>query len=237
MGVLNDVAVKVLRQEIDGYSAMLLGPGMGREDVTAEFLRELLKPQEEIKHARAIGFVPATPAEQEQAGTDVNLPPLVIDADGLNLLADMDGWPLMVPPGTILTPHPAEFGRLAGLETADVQANRVGLAQEKAAAWQCVIVLKGAFTVIAAPDGQAAVLPFATSALATAGSGDVLAGAIVGLLAQGLAPYDAALAGSWLHGLAGVRAGDLLETPASVTAGDVLELLPDAYVTAERARP
>ena len=233
LGVINEAAVKVLRTELAGYSALLLGPGFGREDVTGEFLRELLRPQEEVRHSRAIGFVPNEPAG-ETARPATDLPPLVIDADGLNLLAAMDDWPRLLPPGTILTPHPGEFARLARLEREDVQANRIPLAQAKAAEWNCVVVLKGAFTVVAAPDGRTAVEPFATSALASAGTGDVLAGAIAGLLAQGLAPFDAALCAGWLHGMAGVRAAELLETAISVTAGDVLELLPDALALAAR---
>jgi hydroxyethylthiazole kinase-like uncharacterized protein yjeF len=234
MGVLNEAAVKVLRKELEGYRALLLGPGFGREDTTGEFMRELLQHKEEIRHSRAIGFVPLE-NEALNEPDNAQLPPLVIDADGLNLLSGMDDWPKLVPPNTILTPHPGEFGRLAHLETGDVQANRLALAQEKAAEWKCIVVLKGAFTVIAAPDGRAALLPFATSALASAGTGDVLAGAIVGLLAQGLDPFDAALAGGWLHGMAGERAAQMFGTTASVTAGDVLDLLPDAYALAESA--
>lgn len=235
MGVLNEAAVKVLREELEGYDSLLLGPGWGREERTAEFLRELLQPKQESRPERVIGFI----RHQEAAGAAANdanaLPPVIIDADGLNLLAGIDNWPSLLPPNTIITPHPGEFGRLAGLETAAVQANRVALAREKAAEWQCMVVLKGAFTVIAAPDGRAAVQPFATAALATAGTGDVLAGAIAGLLAQGLDPYDAAVAGAWLHGLAGERAAAMLSTTASVTAGDVLEMLADAYALAEGA--
>jgi NAD(P)H-hydrate epimerase len=234
LGVINEAAVKVLRDELEGYTALLLGPGFGREEVTGLFLRELLRPEEEIRHSRAIGFVPTEP--QLNAPPPPNpLPPLVIDADGLNLLAEMDDWPRLIPPGTILTPHPGEFARLARLERDEVRANRLALAQAKAAEWNCVLVLKGAFTVIAAPDGRAAVEPFATPALARAGTGDVLAGAIVGLLAQGLEPFDAALAGAYLHGLAGVLAAELWDTTASVTAGDVLELLPEAVALVERA--
>lgn len=234
MGVINEPAVKVLRKEVEGYSALLLGPGWGREPVTGDFLRELLQPKEEIRRSRAIGFVPISPDDAEDI-PDAHLPPLVIDADGLNLLATFENWPRFVPPGTILTPHPGEFARLTGLETADVQANRLALAAEKAAEWNCIVTLKGAFTVIAAPDGRAAVLPFASSALASAGTGDVLAGAIVGLLAQGLEPFEAAVAGAWLHGLAGIRAAEMIDTTASVTAGDVLELLPEAYAQTEKS--
>ena len=234
LGVLNEAAVKVLRDELAGYTALLLGPGFGREEVTGLFLRELLRPEEEIRHSRAIGFVPTEPRLDNTPPSNP-LPPLVIDADGLNLLAEMDDWPRLIPPGTILTPHPGEFARLTRLERDEVRTNRLALARAKAAEWNCVIVLKGAFTVIAAPDGRAAVEPFATPALARAGTGDVLAGAIVGLLAQGLEPFEAALAGAYLHGLAGMRAAELLETTASVTAGDVLELLPEAVALAEHA--
>ncbi len=229
MGVINEHAVRVLREEDTGYSALLVGPGVGQEESSGEFLRELLRPEEELRHSRALGFVPMGPENAGRArAAAVSLPPLVIDASGLYLLAQMDDWPALLPEGTILTPHPGEFARLAGMTTGEVQADRVKLAQAKAAEWRCVVVLKGAFTVIAAPDGRTAVLPFATAALASAGTGDVLAGAITGLLAQGLEPYAAAAAGAYLHGLAGLRAGELFGV-ASTTAGDVLELLPDAY--------
>ncbi|MBI5960791.1 MAG: bifunctional ADP-dependent NAD(P)H-hydrate dehydratase/NAD(P)H-hydrate epimerase, partial [Chloroflexi bacterium] len=122
MGVLNEAAVKVLRKELEGYTALLLGPGFGTEDVTGDFLRDLLQPKEELRHSRAMGFVPM---EADQKPADANnsttLPPLVLDADGLNLLADMDDWTTLIPPNTILTPHPAEFARLAKIERDEVQ--------------------------------------------------------------------------------------------------------------------
>ena len=236
MGVVNGAAQKVLRKELEGYSALLVGPGLSHEDVTAEFLRELLRPKEEVRRSRAIGFVPLEPANPGEEYPNANLPPLILDADALNLLAEMDEWPSLLPPDTIITPHPGEFARLAQLATDAVQADRLALAQAKAAEWQCVVVLKGAFTVIAAPDGRAAIQPFATAALARAGTGDVLAGAIVGLRAQGLLPYEAAVAGAWLHGMAGARAEALLGTAASVTADEVLEMLSEAVALAEHAR-
>ena len=196
----------------------------------------LLSPKEEVKRARAIGFVPAGKDDSDDDSENATLPPLVIDADGLNLLAEIDEWPALLPKNTILTPHPGEFARLSGMEMDAIRAERVGVALEKAAEWGCVVVLKGAYTVVAAPDGQIAMMPFATSALATAGTGDVLAGAIVGLLAQGVDPFDAAVAGAWLHGMAGVRAETMYDNAASVMAGDVLELLPEAIALAEEAR-
>ena len=110
----------------------------------------------------------------------------------------------------------------------------VGVARRMAAEWGHVVILKGAFTVIANPDGRAVMLPFANPALATAGSGDVLAGAIVGLLAQGLAPFEAATCGAFLHGLAGeIARRDIGE--AGVVAGDVLTRLPAAIRISSRS--
>ena len=100
-------------------------------------------------------------------------------------------------------------------------------AGEKARGWKQVVVLKGAHTVVAAPDGRTTVLPFANPGLATAGTGDVLAGAIVGLLAQGLAPFDAALCGAYLHGFAGQIVAEQMGT-SGMLAGDLLPALPQA---------
>jgi NAD(P)H-hydrate epimerase len=90
-----------------------------------------------------------------------------------------------------------------------------------------VVVLKGAFTVVAAPDGRLVIIPVASPALARAGTGDVLAGAIVGLRAQGLEPFNAAVAGAWIHAQAGLYAADDIGNTASVLAGDVLDAIPD----------
>ena len=160
----------------------------------------------------------------------------MIDADGLNLLAEIEDWPTLLPPNSVLTPHPGEFGRLTGLETDEVQANRLDLAREKAAEWNAIVVLKGAFTAIAAPDGRLAVSPFASAALARAGTGDVLSGMIAGLIGQGVEPFDAALCAVWLHGAAGERAAALATTTAATVAGDLLEHLPHAIHLAELAR-
>lgn len=225
-------ALEALLPELPAYDALLIGPGLGRSDTAAELLRALLMPDEAARLARGVGFAPDTSAPLSEPG---QLPPLVLDADALNLLANMNDWPAMLPPDTVLTPHPAEFGRLARLETNTVQGKRMQLAQEKAAAWDCVVVLKGAFTIVAAPNGRAAVQPFATAALASAGTGDVLAGIITGLLAQGLDPFDAALAGAWLHGKAGELAAAHLRSVNGVMAGDVLDAVPGAIATVETA--
>lgn len=234
MGVVSEKAADVIAKELDGYNALLIGPGIGTEDTTRDMLHKLLQEaadQPKRREERAIGFAglrqqpDAKATDNDNDDQRVELPPLVLDADALNLLAGIEDWPGIVPPNTIITPHPGEMARLCGIETGDVQANRAALALEKAAAWGVVVVLKGAHTVIAAPDGRLTVLPFKTDALATAGTGDVLAGAIVSLLGQKLAPFDAAVAGAYIHGGAGQHAAATLGSAVSVVAGDVLGAL------------
>jgi len=190
---------------------------------------------------RVVGFAsPRDPATHGPATADPEaalrtphsalrtpLPPLVLDADGLNLLHQLDGWVDRLPPNTILTPHPGEMAHLLDSDVDTVQADRTGTAQRAAADWKAVVVLKGAHTVIASPDGRVQVNPTASPALATAGTGDVLAGVIAGLLAQGMAPFDAAVAGVFVHG----RAGELVAEDlgdAGALAGDVADALPYA---------
>jgi len=130
--------------------------------------------------------------------------PLVIDADGLNLLAgEFSGATL---PPAILTPHPAEAGRLLGCSAGEVQADRVGGACELAKQRQAIVALKGCGTVIADPSGRYAICPFGNPGMATAGSGDVLAGIIGAMVAQGLSLWDASVSGVLAHALAGDRA-------------------------------
>jgi ADP-dependent NAD(P)H-hydrate dehydratase / NAD(P)H-hydrate epimerase len=176
--------------------ALLVGPGL---DQAADFLAALLTARD-------------------------HLPPLLLDADALNLLAQMENWPSLLPPGSILTPHPGEMARLMGLPLAELQAlDRVTVAQEKARAWGQVVLLKGAYTVVAAPTGETTLIPFANPALSVGGSGDVLSGVIVGLLAQGMAPYEAACLGAYLHGAAGGMYGK----PSGLLMGELADLLPE----------
>jgi hydroxyethylthiazole kinase-like uncharacterized protein yjeF len=223
MGVLAPGAVEVLSEKVGNYGALLLGPGFGQEKPTEEFLSRFLGGQKAVRKGR-VGFAREKDVEAESSA-EVELPPLAVDADGLNLLAKMENWWEQLPPETILTPHPGEMARLMGCEITDVQADRFGCASEMAAKWGHIVVLKGAHTVITAPDGRITVLPFANPAMATAGSGDVLAGAVVGMRAQGLPPFEAALVGTYLHGLAGELARDALGD-AGVVAGDLMGLLP-----------
>lgn len=204
---------------VPNYTACLVGPGLGTSREAAELLQKLLKGTQEIK----MGFGGRS-AESERS--PASLPPLVVDADALRLLAALPNWPQSLPPHSILTPHPGEMVALTGVDKAELQIDRVATALKYAQLWGHVLILKGAFTVIAAPDGRATVLPFATAALARAGTGDVLAGMIIGLLAQGLAPYSAAVAAAHLHARAGELAAQAHGQTASVLASDVVEMLP-----------
>jgi NAD(P)H-hydrate epimerase len=229
MGVLSVNAAPLIREEAANYSTLLIGPGWGHEKTTGELLTRLLSGDAAQPGARrAMGFG-GTSAAAEQPAESAKLPPLVIDADGLNLLAEMDEWWKLLPENTVITPHPGEMARLAKTTTEDVQARRWQIAEEKAREWNLILVLKGAHTLIAAPDGRVTALPFKTSALATAGTGDVLAGTIAGFIAQKLAPYDTAVVGSYLHGLAGEQAAQKLGSERSVVASDVVEALADAF--------
>lgn len=225
MGVIAHGAVPVLRDGLANYDALLLGPGLTQEKEAVSFIHTFLG----LEHAERkghMGFVSSRATRQAEA---LDLPPLVVDADGLNALAVADRWWNMLPPDTILTPHPGEMARLMGGDATakDIQADRTGVARRMAAQWNTVLVLKGAFTVVADPEGRVVVLPFANPALATAGSGDVLAGAIVGLRAQGIDAFEAAVAGAYVHGLSGELAradlGDM-----GVVAGDLPLRLPQA---------
>lgn len=176
----------LLLASLENYQAMLVGPGLGD---AASFLTALL--------------------DGLRAPEGGHRPPLVVDADGLNLLAAMPEWPRKLPSNSVLTPHPGEMARLAGRSLNAIRdEDRVELARERAADWGHVVVLKGAYTVIAAPDGRSTLLPFANPVLAVGGSGDVLAGIIAGLMAQGVEPYPAAVLGGYLHGAAGQMASE-----------------------------
>lgn len=198
MGVLAPPAVQVVAQVMGQYQVLLLGPGLGQEDKTGAFVEALLGSARPGQRPQ-LGLIP----HRVQGHVALELPPMVIDADGLNLLARVEGWPQRLPRDTVLTPHPGEMSRLLGSDTDQVNANRIATASRSAQAWGCTVVLKGAYTVIASPETDTVVLPFATPALATAGSGDVLAGVIAGMMAQGLSGPQAAVCGAYLHGLAG----------------------------------
>lgn len=182
-----------------------------------------------------------TPATRAALGVllDRVSAPVVLDADALNALA-LDG-PKAVAAGlgpvagrAVVTPHPGEMSRLTGQPVAAIQADRIAAATDAARRWQVVVVLKGAGTVIAAPDGRAWLNATGNPGMATAGSGDVLAGAVGGFLAQGLGPLHAALAGVSVHGLAGdLAARDIGRR--GLLASDIARRLPAAMDAAPAA--
>jgi len=224
MGVISESAADVVIQNLGRATAFLIGPGLGMEETTATFMRRLFSGHGAGLRRGGMGFV--ADAEAERHAPSVTLPGLVIDADGLKLLAKIDSWWKNLAPETILTPHPGEMAVLTGLPVDEIQNNRMGVAMRFAKKWNVVVILKGAISFVAAPDGRLAVIPIATSALAKAGTGDVLAGLVTGLRAQGVPPFEAACAGAWIHGQAGITAISLTGTAASVLASEVVDAIP-----------
>lgn len=176
--------------------AVVVGPGMSQNEDTADFLSEVL-PRLAV--------------------------PALLDADALNIISVRG---LLPPSNSVLTPHPGEMARLLGISIADVQADRVGSARAAAMKYDCVVVLKGAHTVVAAPGQPVVVNTVSHNVLATAGSGDVLSGVIGALLAQGLPPMHAALAGVRWHGTMGVLAASKVGGTAG--AATMIKYLPQA---------
>ena len=197
-GVVGHASLSGILRGFAGADAGVIGPGLGLDASTRRLIEDL---------------VPRVAA------------PLVLDADALNLLAEHRTMLPRLSPQIVLTPHPAEFARLSGFETVAVQQDRRGIASRFAKAWNKVVVLKGAGTVIAAPDGRVTLNPIATAALASGGTGDVLAGLIAGLMGQKLPPFEAAVTGVHLHSLAGM---DLEASmgQAGVLASDLLPQIP-----------
>ncbi len=186
--------------ELNGnYKAIGIGPGMGTSAATAKALKQLL----------------------QQTNT-----PLVLDADALNILAQQTDLQSNIPNGSILTPHPKEFERLFGRARNDFERNH--LQRTKAKEWQIYLILKGAYTAIATPEGDCYFNTTGNPGMGTAGMGDVLTGVLVGLLAQGYTPLEASLLGVYVHGLAGDLAV-VTKSQESLIASDVLEYLGKAF--------
>ena len=222
MGALVPDAWRVLTPKLERYQAILMGPGLGRDPATVEFVARLMGGTGQRK-AR-IGFVgqPLEPHPDEMC-----IPPMVIDADGLNALTEIPGWWERLSGTNILTPHAGEMERLQTSSMTQRGTDRIDSAIRAAQKWRQVVLLKGAYTVVADPEGRATGIPFANPGLASAGTGDVLAGAAVGFLAQGLAPYEAAIVAAYVHGLA----AEFVREERGVTgmvASDLLPMLPIA---------
>jgi len=199
-----------LLDHLEGYSSLLIGPGLGQSASTREAILQIL--------------------EQLRTMPDERRPSLVIDADGLNNLSALERWWTLLPSGTVITPHPGEMGRLCnGLKVSGGNVDRLELARSKAKEWQVTLVLKGACTIIAEPDGRTRINWLANPALATAGTGDVLAGLVVGLLAQHVDPFEAASAAVYLH----AAAAELVSKEIGNTgllASDLLPMIPRAML-------
>jgi len=202
-GRVHPDGVKTLREAGRRYSAMLVGCGLGVSDETSGFVGKLLLDEPDSAQ------------------------PVIIDADGLNNLAQHADWWRRLGRPAVVTPHPGEMATLTGGATSAVQEDRLATAREWAGRWTVTVALKGAYTIISDPQGLARIAPFANPGLASGGTGDVLSGIIAGLLAQGLGPMDAACCGVYLHGRAGEdvrrRMGD-----TGTIASDLLQVLPES---------
>jgi len=184
---------------IDRYNAIAIGPGIGTHAETAAILRDLLTKTDK---------------------------PCILDADALNIISQQNDLLQLIPKYSILTPHPKEFERLFGVSNSSYE--RMLKAQESAKLYGVYIILKGAHTLIATPDGMLYFNSTGNSGMATAGSGDVLTGILAGLLAQGYSPEEVAKIGVFLHG----RAADLAledESKESLIAGDIIDRLGKAF--------
>lgn len=220
VGALSETGAPLVLEQMPHSEALLVGPGLGQDETTRRLVWTLLGMG--APRRVRIGFT-----EREEPPSPPPSCPVVIDADGLNALAELEDWPRRIAAPCILTPHPGEMARLLRCSTADVQGDRIGIATRAAQEWNKVVVLKGAHTVVATPDGATFICPFANPALATAGTGDVLSGIVVGLLAQGMTPQDAAVAGVYVHALAGELAARRTG-PSGLAAGDLLAYIPAA---------
>ena len=193
----------VFSEAIDAtdYDALAIGPGLGQQETTA------------------IAMI--TQIRRTQC-------PIVADADALNILSGHRTWMQQLPKGMILTPHPREFDRLLGA-TPGSDYERLQRCSEMAKSLHAYIILKGHYSALCLPDGHVIFNTTGNSGMATAGSGDVLTGILLGLLARGYQPADAAMMGMYLHGLAGDLAAKALGKE-SLIASDLIEHLPQAFM-------
>ncbi len=194
-GTLGQASLGRAREVLAGKTAAALGPGLGRNAEVTEFVRSMIK--------------------------ECALP-LVIDADGLFAVAEDPAMLAAKAGPVVLTPHPGEMARLMGVKTSEVQADRPAAAIGFAGKHGVIVVLKGAHTVVAAPDGRAFFNLTGNPGLASGGTGDVLTGMVLGLICQGIAPLDAAALAVFLHGMAGDLAAEEISEEAMI-ARDVME--------------
>lgn len=197
-GAVGHAAYDSILRQLAGVEVGIIGPGLGRDSSTWRLVVDL------AVHARC---------------------PLVIDADGLNALADSPRVKGKLGKQRVLTPHPGELARLTGKTADAINADRTAAARKAAKEWGAVVVLKGAHTVVAHPDGRSSEDPHEVPALASGGTGDVLSGIIGGLIAQGSDPFSAAVTGVYIHAAAGRRIAQRLGD-SGLLAGDLLPEIP-----------
>lgn len=195
-------AVQDAENLLEGKSLVAIGPGMGTATETAEFIGALL-PKISV--------------------------PIILDADALNLLAQHPDWYKHLEGKTILTPHPGEMKRLSGNDNAN--EFRLESAEAFANSTDCILILKGAGTIIAAPGGNTYVNSTGNPGMATGGAGDILTGIVAGMLSCGYSPAEAAVSATWLHGLAGNIAAEKNGMEA-LTAESILEEIGSAFLRA-----
>jgi hydroxyethylthiazole kinase-like uncharacterized protein yjeF len=196
-GAVGHAAYDSVLRHLASAEAGVIGPGLGRDRSTWRLVLDL------VRHVTC---------------------PLVLDADALNALADAPRSKSKLGKNRVLTPHPGEMARLTGKTIEAIAADRPGAARKAAKEWGAVIVLKGARTVVAHPDGRCSEDPHEVPALATGGTGDVLSGVIGGLIAQGSDPYSAAVTGVYIHAAAGRRISQRLGESGLLASDLLLEI-------------
>jgi hydroxyethylthiazole kinase-like uncharacterized protein yjeF len=199
-GVLEEEALDVIFDMLKKCNATAIGPGISTHKSIYNIVRSI--------------------AETAKI-------PLVIDADALNVIAEDTGIFNKFQKDVVITPHPGEMSRLTGLEIKYIQENRIEVAKMYASLWGVTVVLKGARTIIADKNGEVFINPTGNSGMATAGSGDALSGIIASLIGQGVRPFEAAIAGTYIHGLAGDIAAQE-KGLYGINAMDIVENIPYA---------
>jgi hydroxyethylthiazole kinase-like uncharacterized protein yjeF len=198
-GILTIASLPAIQTLLAKADVLALGPGLGRDEKTLAFVAELIQ---------------------------LTQLPLVIDADALYALADHTDLLSCSQALCVVTPHPGEMAQLTGLTVAEIQANRLAVARQYAVEWKSIVILKGAATMVAFPDGEVYINTTGNAGMATGGTGDVLTGIIAAFIAQGCSSHDAAVIGVYLHGLAGDSIAE--NSPIGMTAGDLAQAIPAA---------
>ena len=206
LGSFSAAAFDEMQNSLEWCHVVALGPGLSTHQETKAFVLRVLNEQNH---------------------------PMVIDADGLNNIAENTELLKQYKNSLVLTPHVGELARLTGLKIKQIQDNIVEIVRTYANEWGVVLLIKGAPTLIGDPEGNIYFNPSGNAGMATAGSGDVLTGLIAGFLGQGLCGKDAAILGAFIHGLAGDRA-EMVMGQRGFIANDILNQIPEALRDLEK---